>query len=155
MGWVALSLRKQTLKAGIAEEQLRLLQLSREVRSVQRELSTEKSIYQIDKDEELRDAREEFNKVKEARVSTDDPGYGDWRNEYDIAQQEYQEQKLDINEYYDDIFTELEEEAQDKQTALEDEQASVEAQMQAMQAELESVSEQISTDIKNSAIKFQ
>ncbi len=155
MGWVALSLRKQTLKAGIAEEQLRLLQISREIRSIQRELSAEKSIYQIDKDEELRDAREEFNEVKQARVSTDDPGYSDWRMDYDIAQQEYQEQKLDINEYYDDIFNELEEEAQDRQTDLEDEQASVEAQMQAMQAELESVSEQISTDIKSSAIKFQ
>ena len=155
MGWISLSLRKQTLKAGIAQEQLRNLQISREIRSIQRQLSYSQSIYDLDKTNELNAAKDDFNAVKADRpddINSD--AYQEWRQEYDEAKMEYEEAKVEINDYYGDIYNELEQEAQDRQTALEQEQATVEAQMEAMQAELEAVQEQISTEIQNSAISF-
>lgn len=154
MGWVALSLRKQSIKAAIADDELRLLQISRNIRSIQRHSGYDQSVFNSQKTQELNDAKEAYDEVRDRRPSVDSDDYAEWKEEFAEAKEDYEAQKVDINDYYDGISEELEQDAQEQQTALEDEQTQVETELQALQAELESVSEAISNDIKSSAIKF-
>ncbi len=167
MGWISLSLRKQTLKQGISIDDLRTLQISREHRGISRELSHQKSILSINKARELRDVKSVFDAIKAERPNRADydfedsddkeqysQDYADWQQEYENAKMEYEAQNVDINSYYDNEMSEIETEAQDRQTDLEDEKTVIEADRAALQAELDAISEQISTEIKNSAIKF-
>ena len=154
MGWVSLSLRKQTLKECISTEELRLLHISRQIRGAQRELSYEKSVFTRDKNEELKFASQEYDELREDRPSLDSSRYDDWKEKYDDARIEYEREKVEINEYYDQQMSDLEQEAQDMQSQLEDEQTQIEAQKKAMEAELQTVSEAIQQEIQNSAIKL-
>ncbi|MBQ8848603.1 MAG: hypothetical protein IJ003_06630 [Candidatus Gastranaerophilales bacterium] len=158
MGWVSLSLRKQTLRAEINAKELRDIQLSREIRAIHRNLSYDQSVYNKDKKRELAAAKEGYLELRANKPErSDDPNdtaYSDWYLEYQDAQADYQEAKVEINEYYDDIMAEIEEEASEREAQLQEEQTQLEAQLEAMRAEFDSVKEQISADIQSSTPKF-
>lgn len=67
MAWITLSLRKQSLKAETNDLELQDLTLSREKRSIQRNLAYQKSIMQSQENSEISAAKEEYNKVKKER----------------------------------------------------------------------------------------
>ncbi len=152
MGWVTLTLRKQTLKACISDSQFRDIQLSRETRSIERHLAYDKSCYNSEKQRELADAKSAYMDIRNKRPSIDSEEYQQWKVEYAEAQEDYQAKKQDIQDYYDDLMEEIELEAKEEQDRIEDEKTTLEAELQAMQSELEAVSEQIKTDIDSSKI---
>lgn len=147
MGWVTLTLRKQTLKADINETQFQDIQLSRELRAVSRNLSYEKSVFNTKKSSEVESAKETLNKIRDQRPSIESDEYKEWRQEYSDAREEYLAKKQDIEDYYDTVLEDLENDATDNENAKQDEQTQLEAQLEALQAELETVSEQIKSDI--------
>ena len=67
MAWITLSLRKQSLKAEANDLELQDLSLSREKRSIQRNLAYQKSILQAEETSEIKDAKDEYNAVKNKR----------------------------------------------------------------------------------------
>ena len=67
MAWITLSLRKQSLKAEKNDLELQDLSLSREKRSIQRNLAYQKSILEADENAELMQAKQEYNQVKNQR----------------------------------------------------------------------------------------
>ncbi len=154
MGWVTLTLRKQTLKSSINTAEFQDIQLSRKLRATQRHLSYDQSIYNADKSQELKDAKSAYTNIKNQRPSVDSTEYEQWKVDYANAQEEYNAQKQDIEDYYDGIMSELEDEAATEENRVQEEQTSLEAQLQAMNAELETVSEQISSDIDAQKIKL-
>ena len=155
MGWVTLNLRKLSLRSGVNSLELRDLQMSRQVRGIQRNLSYEQSVYNKLKKQELNEAKSEYLKIRDARPDISSDDYAEWQMNYSAANEDYQDEKQDINDYYDDILNELEEAATDEETRLQEEQTTVESQLEAMRSEMESVNEQISSDIENSKLNFK
>lgn len=154
MAWVTLALRKQTLQAEINELTYQNIELSRNLRQVHRHLSYETSIFEGAKSRELKEIKGEYDELRKNRVSVGEEGYQEWKDQFEIAREEYQAQKQDIEDYYDVVKKELEEEAQADEDRINDEQTRVETQRQAMQSELEAIKEEIKTEIQNEAIKF-
>ena len=155
MAWITLALRKQTLKAEISSLNFEDLQLSRERRAVHRHLSYEESIYNTSKKEEIRNAKSAYNEIRDQRPSVaDTQAYEEWKVQYAQAQEDYQAQKQDIEDYYDDLCADLEADAQDREDHLEEEQTRVETQRDAMSAELQAITDQVKQEIEISAIKF-
>ena len=155
MGWVTLTLRKLTLRAEVNSLELRDLQISREIRKNQRNLSYEQSVFNNSKKQELAAAKADYLEIRDQRPDTSSDEYSEWQLDYSAAQEDYQAQKQDINDYYDDIMSELEEAATDEETRLQEEQTTLEAQLEAMRSELESVNEQISSDIDSSKLNLK
>ena len=162
MGWVTLSLRKQTLRAEINASQMQSLQLSREKRQLQRHLSYEKSIFDHQKQDKLNAAKAQY-KIDDLRKERSDfnpkdegysTEYADWQSRYSIAQDAYGAQKQQIEDYYDDIAQELEEEANEREQRIQEQLDELEVQRQDMQAEFDAIKDQIKTEIQNSAISF-
>ena len=154
MGWISLTLRRQSLQAAIQEHELRDIELSRQTRRVHRQLSYDQSICDADKTSELRAIKESYIAIRDQRPDVSSDEYQEWSQEYANAKEDYEAQKLDINDYYDGINEELETEATDEETRLQDEQTTLEAQLEAMRAELDTVKEQISSDIDSSKISL-
>jgi len=154
MGWVSLSLRKQSLRQAINDTEMQDIALSRQLRSFQRQSSYDQTIFNNDKTQELRDAKEPLDEMRKNRLSVDDPNYEEWREQYEEAKEDYEAEKLNINDYYDDIMNELEEESSDTESRIVNEQDQLQVQLEAMRQELESVSEAISSDIQSTAIKL-
>ncbi len=67
MAWITLSLRKQSLKAETNDLELQDLTLSREKRSIQRNLAYQKSILETEENAEIKTAKNEYDKVKKER----------------------------------------------------------------------------------------
>ena len=155
MGWVTLTLRKLTLRAEISSLELRDIQMSRQIRSVQRNLSYEQSVFNNNKKQELSAAKADYLEIRDNRPEVGSDEYNEWQLEYSAAREDYEAQKQDINDYYDDIMNELEEAATDEETRLQEEQTTLEAQLEAMRSELETVSEQISSDIDSSKLNLK
>jgi len=155
MGWVTLTLRKLTLRGEINSFEMRDIQMSRQIRSIQRNLSYEQSIFNNKKKHELADAKKEYLAIRDARPDVKSDEYQTWQLDYNDAREDFEGQKQDINDYYDDIMNELEEAATDEETRLQEEQTSLEAQLEAMKGELESVSESISSDISSSKLNLK
>ncbi len=155
MSWVTLTLRKLTLRAEINSLELRDIQMSRQIRSIQRNLSYEQSVFNNSKKHELADAKSSYLEIRDNRPETDSEEYADWQLDYSAAREDYEAQKQDINDYYDDILSELEEAATDEETRMQEEQTTVEAQLEAMRGELETVNEQISSDIESSKLNLK
>ena len=155
MGWVSLSLRKLSLRANISNLELRDIQISRTLRQTQRNLSYEQSIMTNNRTGELRDIKAVYDEIKGDRPEIDSDEYNEWYMDYQDAREQYEFEKNEIQQYYDDQLAMLEEEAADKEAMLQQEQTTVEAQLEAARAELEAVSEQISADIESSAIQFK
>ena len=103
MSWVTLTLRKLTLRAEINSLELRDIQMSRQIRSIQRNLSYEQSIYNNSKQHELNAAKSAYLEIRDDRPETDSDEYADWQLDYSAAREDYEAQKQDINDYYDEI----------------------------------------------------
>ncbi len=154
MAWMTLALRKQNLKAEINSLTLEDIQLSRKVRNVHRSLSYEQSVFSSAKKNELRDAKSAYLEIRKQRPDVDSEQYEEWKTQYAEAQEDYQAQKQDIEDYYDDLNQQIEQEAQDEEDALQEQITRVETQRDAEQAELQAITDQIKTEIESSAIKF-
>ena len=151
---MTLALRKQSLKAEINSLNFDDIQLSRKVRAVHRNLSYEQSVFSAQKKLELRAAKSEYMAIRNERPDVDSEDYEDWKVEYAAAQEDYQAQKQDIEDYYDDLNEEIESEAQDEEDAIQEQITRTETQRDAMSAELQAITDQIKTEIEGSAIKF-
>ena len=154
MAWITLALRKQTLKAEINSLNYEDIQLSRQQRAVHRHLSYEQSVFSAEKKDKLRDIKAEYDAVRNKRPDVKDEGYEDWKYEYAKAQEDYQAFKQNIEDYYDDVNSDLEADAQDEEDEIQEQITMVETQRDAMSAELQAISDQIKTEIDNSTIKF-
>lgn len=155
MGWVTLTLRKQTLKAQINEMEFQDIQMSRQLRSVERHLAYDQSVFNADKTADLREAKADYLALRDKRpkdISSKE--YDKWKQDYADAQEDYQARKQDIEDYYSDLCQDLETEATDEEARISDEQTSLEAQLKALQAELETVDEQIKSDIDSQKISL-
>ncbi len=164
MGWVTLTLRKKDLKNTISEYELRDIELSRETRSVQRQLAYEQSIFNADKTKELRAAKANYTAVKGQKVELPDDttdkeamkayntAYDEWKTNYAMAKEDYEAKKVEIEDFYDDQMNEIEQEATDRENDIEQERTTIEAQLQAVRSELESVNDQIKSDIDSSKL---
>ena len=152
MAWTTLTLRKKDLKNTINIHELRDIELSRETRAVQRQLSYNQSIFNAEKTKELRDAKSDYSAVKKDRPGIKDDDYQEWQQKYADAKEDYEEQKTNIEEYYDSEMNEIEEEATDRENDIEQERTTLEAQLQAVRSELESVNDQIKSDIDSSKL---
>lgn len=173
MGWITLTLRKQTLRAAINNKELQDLEISHQRRALSRQKNYENSILSNQQESELemakqstgyQDARDKYQELLASSSDysdRDSTEYAEYKealseaaNEYSLAKSEYDEQRTNIENYYDNEKQELEEESTRKENIFDDEQTQIETQLEAMRQELESVSQQISTDIESSAVKF-
>ena len=171
MGWVTLSLRKQTLQADINELNFQDIQLSRKIRGVQRHLSYETSVFDSEKSARLKEARADYDEIKKGRPSRSDyqdqngeltdeqkekynEAYEDWKTDYNEAREEYLAEKEEIEDEYDDMKEMLEEEAKNQEDAYNDQKTQVETQRDAENAELQALTDEIKSEIESSAIKF-
>lgn len=155
MGWVTLAARKQSLRLSLSNLEMRDLQISRTLRSSQRQYAYDQSISKNNKAVELREAKNIFDEIKDDRPEDKkSEEYNEWYMDYQLAKEDYEAEKLDISEIYDDELARLEEEASDQEAMLQQEQTTVEAQLEAMRAEFDVVKEQISSEIESSAIQI-
>ena len=155
MGWVTLTARKLALRLAMSNLEMRDLQISRTLRSTHRQAAYDQSIIKNNKQSELRQIKDAYNEVRDARPEDmQSEEYNEWYMEYQTAREDYEAERLEITEMYDDQLAMLEEEIADKEADLQQEQTTVEAQLEAMQAEFDVVKEQISEEIKQSTIKL-
>ena len=159
MSWVTLSLRKQTLKAEISELNFEDIQLSHQKRAISRHLSYEKSIFSREKKASLAEAKTTYLNVRDERktIDTSDTNsteYKDWSARYSEAEMDWKQQQEEINDYYDQIQEDLEAEANDREEEIDEEITTVETQRDAMNAELQAITDEVKSEIENSAIKF-
>lgn len=156
MGWVSLSLRKASLRRDISNLELRDIQISRTIRQTERQMHYDQTIIKNNKAADLKEIKAVYDAAKQGKPKDmNSTEYSTWYQAYSEAKEEYEYQKLQISELYDDQLEMLEEEASDKETDLQEEQTTVEAQLEAMRAEFDVVKEQISTDIQNSVISIK
>ena len=156
MGWVSLSLRKASLRMDISNLELRDIQISRTLRSTQRQMHYDQSIIKNNKAADLLEIKNTYDAIKDERpedMQSDE--YNEWYQKYTDAKEEYEYERLQITEMYDDQLAMLEEEASDKEAELQQEQTTVEAQLEAMRAEFDVVKEQISKDIESSVMHLK
>ena len=157
MGWVTLNGRTLTLRTDINQMELQDIALSREIRGIQRNLSYQQSVYNKEKKRDLANAKREMNQVREAKPEDAKYGsnaYNEWNTTYQEKRSEFEEQKVEIEDYYDGLLEEIEQEATDRETEKQEEQTVLEANLEAQRAELDVVKEQVSSDIDSSTIKF-
>ena len=154
MGWITLSLRKQSLKSQVTELNNETVQLSRQQRTVHRHLSYEESVFDTQKKSELRKSKSAYMKIRNERPDIDSDEYEEWKVEYSAAQEDYQSEKQDIEDYYDDLKEQLEQESQDEEDQIQEQITRAETERDAMSAELQSLTDQIKTEIQDDAIKF-
>ena len=154
MAWIALALRKQSLKAQINELNYEDIQLSRKKRAVHRHLSRSKAEYNADKKAELRDIKSEYLETRNKRPEVSSDDYNQWASDYAVVKEDYESRKADIEDYYDDLNEDIEAEAQEEEDYIDEEITRVEAQRDAMNAELNTLNDSIKTYIESDAIKL-
>jgi len=158
MGWVTLTLRRETLDIEGNNLEFRDTQLSRRLRNVQKNLSHDQSVFNKNKHAELAKAKKPYEEVKARKGDNMEYGsdeYNQWYQELADAKEKYEAEKLDIENRYDDMNNEAEEESTDKENEIKDEQVNVESQLESNKSELEVVKQQISTDIDQSKLNLK
>ena len=154
MGWVTLASRKQSLYLSSNHLELRDLSLSRSTRSTQRDSAYEQSIIKNNKSAELREIKDAYDDVRSERPEDmKSEEYSEWMTDYNMAREDYESQKNEINDYYEDQLANLEQESADKEAEIQQEQQTVEAQLEAVSAEIEAVEEQMTQEIEQSTIQ--
>jgi len=131
-----------------------LTDVSREERAYAREFSLEKTLIQNDQQRDLREAREEWDDLREQRPEVGSADYEEWQEEFELAQEEYAITRQEIQDYSEMMLSQVENEANDVETALGLEKTQIETQLEARKAELSTLEEASSQDIKDSAIKL-
>ena len=118
----------------------------------------ERSLFDHQRERDLADAKSSSgledlqNQRSQKTVGTDE--YSDWKDQYTVAQEEYEAKKVDIEDYYDNLTTELEEEANRREELIQEQLDELEVRRQDMQAEFDAIKDQVKTEIQNSAISF-
>ena len=131
MGWVSLSLRKLSLRANISNLELRDIQISRTLRRTQRTLSCEQATLRKDRSIRLEQERQKFLAAKEGRPEDrNSQEYQEWYEAYQTAKEEYEYEKMDIQNEIDDELARLEDEAADKEAQLQQEQTTIECRIE-------------------------
>lgn len=173
MGWVTLTLRKTELKRTHADYQMELLSISREKRQMARQNHYQQSLIRNEGNLELdslyntyKAARDQYNQAMDAATTkgtdangneatqTDTQAIADAQRAYTTAKEDYEKQKMDVQNEMEEELERLEEIANDQETMLDQEQVEIEAQLEAISAEIEAVGEAISSQIQASTIKL-
>ncbi len=154
MAGITLTLRESNVRTDKNNCEVYDTQLSRDIRANQRRLSYEQSIFNADKSQELKDVKAAYTDIKNQRPSVSSAEYEQWKVDYANAQEAYNEQKQDIEDYYDGIMSELEDEAAMYENWSQEQQTANEAQMQALDSEIQVVDENASSHFQNDAIKL-
>ena len=162
MGWTTLTLREKNVRTDKNELEKRDLELSRMLRSEQRNLAYEQSIFQTDKNYELKAQKDAFAQVRLQKPSKADyqdneayvQAYEEWKVIYDQAKEDYEGMVADINDYYDTYMNILEEASTELQEDIENEQTTIEAQLQAVNQEIDVVDQQTNSDIQQSKLNL-
>ena len=155
MTWVSLSSRKYSLRKNMSNLELRDIQISRTLRQTHRQSTYDQQILNIDKKYELDKAKKKYDMAIGNQPELGSPEREDWLIEYRMATEEYEAEKNDIANTFDEALARLEEENSDKEATLGQEQTYVESQFEAVKAEFDAISEAISADIEKSAVKFK
>lgn len=160
MGWITLTLRKQTLLIEHNELELEDLELSRQLRRNSRFLNKETVKLNTQKQCELTTSgiKKEYDAIckdKRRNADTTSEEYKKWYQDYADAKQAWEDEKDRIKTEYEDKQAVLEEEATDMETDIQTIQTQVEARMESVAQEIDSIKEQISTDIQNTTIKLK
>lgn len=150
-----------TLLMGSKEERynvnfgnLNIMQLSRQKTNNSKHLSYEQTIFNNDKAQELREAKEPLDALRKERPSVDSEEYREWQQKYNDAKEDYEAQKVDINDFYDGINNELEEESTDEETRITTSQDQIQAYVEYASQMQQAEAQGISSDIQNSTPKF-
>lgn len=150
-----------TLLMGSKEERynvnfgnLNVMQLSRQKTNNSKHLSYEQTIFNNDKSQELREAKEPLDSLRKDRPPVDSDEYKEWQQNYNDAKEDYEAQKVDINDYYDGIMNELEEESTDEETRITTNSDQIQAYVEYASQMQQSEAQGVSSDIQNSTPKF-
>jgi len=161
MGWVTLSLRKMALKQRVSNLEYRLVQLSQEQQSLANKSSYAQRYYGMMQNQQLSQLNvDRQNYLKNARSSyssgdsTDYQAQLDLQSALDEINLNYEFEKMNMESIFQAQQDSMLQEINTQQQQLELEQEQVETQLSAARAELESMSEAVSQDIKNGAIKL-
>ena len=169
MGWVTQTLRKTELKRSHADYQKQLLDISREKRRMARQNHYEQTIarnqglmdldiayqnFKIQSDAAMKDIDSAWTINADGSKTLDQQYYEGAQHGYNTLKQDYEQQKLRLQEEMDQEMARLEDEANEMETMLDQEQVQVEAQLEAISAEIEAVGEAISSQIQASTIKL-
>ena len=163
MGWVTLSLRKMALKQRISTIEYRLDQISQEQQSLANQSSytqrylgavQNQKLSQLNAQRTnfLENAREKYQSTDGTSMSTND--YMDLQSAMDQINLNYQFEQMNMESIFQTQQDSLLQEINTKQQQLELEQEQIQTQLSAARAEEEQLSEAVSQDIKNNAIKL-
>ena len=155
MSWLPLSLRKLTLQHEISQDNFDLIVFSKNLRKVHNNLSHDKVKFEGVKTDEMDTAKADYEKLRDERPSQDDKTkYNAWKDKYNDAKDKWEDKKLEIENYYDKIFTEIEEDAKNEETHIQEMQTDTETQRDSKNSEMNSISDQIKSGIESNAIKM-
>lgn len=164
MGWVTLSLRKMALKQRISNLEYRLVQLSQEQQSLANSSSyAQRELGMIQNQKTAQLSLNRMNLLKQARNtysanssdnSTTSQDYLDLQTALDEINLNYQFEQMNMESIFQAQQDSMLQEINNRQQQLELEQEQVQTQLSAARAEEEQLSEAVSQDIKNSAIKL-
>ncbi|MBQ8475706.1 hypothetical protein IJ531_01440 [bacterium] len=156
MAWISLALRHPENKQYGNQLTTNITEYSRAIRGVHRHLSVEQAHFNRLKKTELRDIKSEYMEVRDRRpdIKGDSAEYENWKVEYTKAQEDYQNRKADIEDYFDDVNSDLESDAQDEEDWWQQLQTQDETQIDAVSAEDQAIADSIKTEIDNAAIKL-
>ena len=161
MGWVTLTVRKQSLKRQHNDYELQLLEISHSRRQLSRGKQSELSLMNYDKQTEIENLKDStgYNEYKEeyqqALKDGDKESVSEAAQAYSAAKADFDEQKEYVTQYYDNESEELESETTERENDLDEEQTQIEAIIESISQEIESVGQQISSDIQGSTIQLK
>ncbi len=165
MGWVTLSLRKMALKQRISNLEYRLVQLSQEQQSLansssyaQRELgmiqNQKTSQLSLNRMNLLKQARNNYSANSSDDSTNSQQSYLNLQTALDEINLNYQFEQMNMESIFQAQQDSMLQEINNRQQQLELEQVQVQDQLAAARAEEEQLSEAVSQDIKNDAIKL-
>ena len=146
------ALAEFTLVRPIQEATYHLLEISNSRRDLSRELQLEQALTNNQKDRELAVEEAKLNAMRDQRPDIQSSQYDVWMENMTQVREDYQMATNDIQDYYDEINSMLEADANEKEIDLDQDQTTTETQLEAMQAEKEGYDEAISQKIEEGAI---
>lgn len=160
MGWVTLSLRKMALKQRISNLEYRLIQLSQEQQSLANSSSyAQRQMSMVQNQNSAQLSADRLNLIKNARAGFDGDNYTyndqlDLQTALDEINLNYEFEKMNMESIFQAQQDSMLQQINTQQQQIELEQEQIETQLAAARAEEEQLSEAVSQDIKNGAIKL-
>ncbi|MBR2386483.1 hypothetical protein IKA92_04220 [bacterium] len=158
MAWVTFSIRKLTLKSRVNQLNARVMQISQQLQTQQRQGAYKLEMLQTNKNAVLENLDTQYNQqiqnLSNQAQNAKDKDKTNINNQITELQQAQSAEK----EYWTSLFErqekQLTEENQRKEAALEMQQEQIQTQAEAAKAEYDSVKEACSQHIKDDAPKF-